>query len=134
MHRLLEGKDTHFQRMVLSVETYKRSKINSKEILLDGEMYDIKSLSFSGGDVELLVIHDKHEGGVLKKMQLLLKNGSEQNSKVPTYLIKLISLFYLNSFIEFCFDDLVYSSIIFNSGPELFTSFSSEISSPPPEC
>lgn len=133
MHRLLENKDAHFQRMVLDIETYKRSKVNSKEILLDGEMYDIKSLTFSDNNVELLVLHDKHEGSILKKIQLLLRTSSEQNSSIPNYLIQLIGLFYLSSFSEFIFNDFSYSNINYFSGEDFFKSHCSKINCPPPE-
>ena len=133
MQVLLEKKETHFERLILDPETYKKSKINSKEILVDGEMYDVKSLSYSKGKVELLVIHDKHEGKILKRIRSLIANDSQQNSSLPVYVQKLISLYYVSSFSGFCFIDLSVSSILATAEPSSFVSHIPEMSSPPPK-
>lgn len=130
---LLEDDHAKFEKMVLSIEEYKMCKVDKREILVNGEMYDVKQATFSEGMVELLVIHDKHEGKILKRIGLLLSQKNKQESKSPSKIINLLGLFYI-------IPDSIYKFEPFDAHlPVLicqilkFFSFISELDSPPPE-
>ena len=63
--------ETKFETMLLSVADYHRSIVNSHEITIGGEMYDVKTVKYVQGKVELKLIHDKHEGNIIKKIKYL---------------------------------------------------------------
>ena len=133
MEVLISRKETKFLKMVMSVSEYQKCRIDAGEILVNGEMYDVKSLVHSAGKIELLVIHDKHEGGLIKRIQQLAAGSKENNSPLPNYLIKWLSVLYFSPFlnINFMQDQLLRTKFISNSID--FFSFVSEVISPPPE-
>jgi hypothetical protein len=133
MNALFEDDETDYVKMILSLDDYLKSKVHSKEIRVQGEMYDVKSVTYSGNQVELMVIHDKHEGNILKRIKKLLSHSNEQKSNTTDHVLQLTGFYYtlppskdapeprqtgVNEFISF------------NSS---FTSFISELNTPPPE-
>jgi len=95
MKQKLNHEDSKFEKISLSLEDYRKSKVHSDEIELNGEMYDVKSVNYIGDRVELMVIHDKHETGIIKKIKSALKGGSENSTTIPSNYFKLLNLQYI---------------------------------------
>ena len=133
MHALLDDSESGFVKMILSIENYRKSRVDSKEILVQGEMYDVKSVTYSGDHVELMVIHDKHEGNILKRITKFLTHSKEHKSNTTDHILQLIGFYYTlpssKDVVEPC-ETRVNKFISFKSH---FTSFILELNTPPPE-
>ncbi len=127
MRAKVECRKTVFEKITLSKNDYKRSRINSNEISLDGKMYDVKSVASVNDSIALLVINDSEETGILKKIKEFI-NGINDPLKIPNQLKKITFLIYLppvngcNIFLYASFNDFfrcivsdtlpVYSEIV----------------------
>ena len=94
----MKNEDAQLEKIILTASEYKESLVHSDEIYFKGKMYDIKSASFAGDTVELLVINDVEEEGIVARIKSLLNNTASSNSKIPHDLSQLSSLIYLQSF------------------------------------
>lgn len=132
MRQSLTNDKTRFQKIVLSFNDYKKCKINPDEITVKNKMYDVKSITFSGNNVELLVLNDVKEENILKKIQDYVANTKLPNGDFLNNLKQLLSLSYL--FQEAYCNFVIYPSSINNfplSGKNILSTFP-EIPSPPP--
>jgi hypothetical protein len=126
----MSREETTFLQMTLSRSDYVKSLVEKNEIFYQGKMYDIKSKTFSGDSVIMMVIHDEKEGKIFKKVKKLLTHGSK---KTPDTLLNLLSLHYFHPF-------LLDSKMIFTSSTIQQPLFSealiirnSNVLTPPPE-
>jgi hypothetical protein len=130
MSMTMDREETIYQPMTLSRIDYEKSLVEKNEIYYQGKMYDIKSKTFSGDSVTMMVIHDEKEGKIFKKVRKLLTHGS---TKTPDTLLRLLSLHYFHPF-------LLDSKMIFTSSTiqqplfsEALIFRSTEVLSPPPK-
>lgn len=95
MQLVLENSSSGFEKMTLNLATYNACKLDEKEILYKGNMYDVKSIHKSGNTVELIVIKDSKENELKDKIKETsqLLNESDKNS--DPRLIDLFELVYL---------------------------------------
>jgi hypothetical protein len=93
----MDRKETVYQPMTLSRSDFEKSLVEKNEIFYQGKMYDIKSRTFSGDSVTMMVIHDEKEGKIFKKIKKLLTHGSK---KTPDTLLRLLSLHYFHPFLS----------------------------------
>ena len=94
MRAKVECSKTVFEKITLSKDDYKKSRINSCEISLDGKMYDVKTVTSVNDSMALLVINDSGETGILKKIKELINNVND-SQKIPNQLKKIAFLIYL---------------------------------------
>lgn len=133
MQHTLNDSNTRFQKLELSLSDFQKSKINSDEIFFQGKMYDVKSVQVSGNIVNLLVINDKDEDSILKKIDNFLNTTQKDNSKLPYQLQQLLSLNYLSPYSVNFFFIPSLSITTFHSLNLNLISNDSDTSSPPPE-
>jgi len=132
MKEKLENDFTLFEKLTLTKEQYQKSKIESREIFFNGNMYDIKSEITVGDSVKLIVINDVKEKNILKKMMDLSNNMTSHNSKFPNHLNTLIWLKYLSPEKEFTFFNPVFKiKIGYGQVPDIISQIL-DISTPPP--
>lgn len=132
MWKYMENEKNEFEKLTITATLFNKSKINSREIFYEGKMYDIKSVKISGDRVELLVIDDVREKSIIEKIRILSGIPNSPNEKVPSQIIKFISLVYLSiddnqSFLSPCHNRF------FSSNSEKIYSVHITILSPPPE-
>lgn|GEM_PF-1689109 len=133
MRTSLTNDKTQFQKIVLSLSDYRKCEINPDEIRFKNKMYDVKSINFSGNNVELLVLNDVKEENILKKIENYATNTRLPNSDFLNNLKQLLSLSYL--FQEAYCNFVIYPSSVNNfplSNKNVISTFP-EIPSPPPK-
>jgi hypothetical protein len=95
MEGKLKNDTSSFENITLSVSDYEKSSIHSHEILLNGMLYDIKSKTFLGDSVNLIVIKDLNEAKILNHIRQLSNNPNLPKNKFPSQIKLLISLNYI---------------------------------------
>jgi hypothetical protein len=133
MRLLVKNSDTSFERLVLPLADYQKSRINSREISFGGNMYDVKSVKISGNTAELLVINDKKEKILLKDIKDFLNKSSQQKKELPDQLQKFLSLNYLSGEKEHViFIPSFYTCIFYHQNRNIYSDHQ-DIPSPPPK-
>lgn len=132
MQELLLSDTTLFEDMTMTKEAYLQSRVDKKEIRLNGQMYDVKSVVFKGDIVALKVINDKDEERVIQKIDKHV-NHNQRDKKTSNRFLQLLTANYLLS--EFMGRIIIYCSdnIIFKPIDEIYFSLKLEIPSPPPK-
>ena len=132
MEESLNSKETIFQKLSLSLNDFQKDKINDHEISINGKMFDIKSISVKGNKVELLALNDSKEESIIENINKSGNNGDQQNQELPTRLFKLLALFYISPSTDHNFLFYKKQQNILQSLCEIFISYKSGVSSPPP--
>lgn len=133
MRLLVNDSSTSFEKLILSTDEYHKSRVNSREILFKGNMYDVKSVKITGNSAELLVINDKKEKTLVKNIKDFLYKTNQQKKELPEQLQKFLSLNYLPADKELTDIVTTLSSIIFYSPDGNILSDLLDIPSPPPK-
>lgn len=82
-------------KISLSGSDFEKARINSHEIIVDGKLYDIKSVVNSGNTVEISVINDTREENILENIRDFVKNTGKGDDQLPNKLVKLLTLDYI---------------------------------------
>lgn len=121
-----------FEKLILSIPEFNRCRISNSEMKYNGKLYDYKTVRIYGNTVELSVLNDSAEEGILEMMAAMSGADEKEQSNIPPQLQKLLTLNYLASsqqhFILNSEQHTVYQTL-----SEQTTICFSEISSPPPE-
>ena len=133
MRLVVNDNETSFEKLILSIDDYHRSRINSHEISHKGNMYDVKSVNITGYIVELLVINDIKEKILLKNIKDFLRNSNRQKKELPDQLQKFLSINYISSDKERIIYIPSLSFNIFHYPDWNLISDPSDIPSPPPK-
>jgi len=133
MQQLITLSDTRFETIVLPIAEYEKSKINDREILLNGMFYDVKSISICGSRVELLAVHDAEEKSIMEKIMKEIGSGSRHKTPFPTALVNLLTLVYTHPSMPAHFYAAHSCPLIFPPLGRNYSSAPFEVSSPPPE-
>jgi hypothetical protein len=133
MSLIVKDSNTSFEKLILSADEYQKSRVNSREILFKGNMYDVKSVKITGNTAELLVINDKKEKKLVKNIKDFLYKTNQQKKELPEQLQKFLSLNYLPADKELTDIVTILSSIIFYSPDGNILFHLSDIPSPPPK-
>ncbi|WP_133162449.1 hypothetical protein [Flavipsychrobacter stenotrophus] len=80
----------------LSKQEYLKVKKGSDELLMNGKMYDLRSVVHNSDTIDIVAICDVEEDDIISKMEKLLKQGSG-DKRSSDQLIELLSLFYVGS-------------------------------------
>ena len=132
MSNTINNKLKKTEKISLPYSDYQKNKIDSREILINGKLYDIRSARLKGSIVELQVINDSREEKILDNIKELVNNSSKSKNHLPDHLLKWLNLVYIcpvsvsNLFIK-------YSSACIPPFSELIVSHKSDICSPPPK-
>jgi hypothetical protein len=133
MRELLIDDKAELQKIKLSLIDYRSYKINAHELSVNGKMYDVKSMKFSGDSLELTVINDSKEEGLLEKIKDLLEADNFQKSDYPKQLHQLLALNYLAPPAAGIFFSASPSDYDFLSPPLIIFPMDMEVSNPPPK-
>ena len=133
MRLAVNSNEASFEKLILSLSEYRNSRINSRELYVKGNLYDVKSVNITGDMVELLVINDVKEKILLKAIKDFLNQSNQSKKELPDQLQKFLSLNYLAA----NQGRIIYipsygSNIIHPPDPDIYT-FQSDIPSPPPK-
>ncbi len=118
--------------LTMSTDGYARSKRPKNEIMVDGKMYDVKSVSTNGDVVTLEVVHDKAEEGVLKKIKDFFTPDKDSSGKIPKHVQQLLSAKYVPPMRQ------IFSELIFQAATHIYflhaigLTIVRDIPSPPP--
>jgi hypothetical protein len=131
IRKALHSEKTEFESLTLTLDQYNNSKINSREIFFNGNMYDIKSITITGDKVELIVINDTEEKRILEEIRNAA-NKQDSKKNIPNQLTQLLQLQFTVPFSDFLIPSL-QSSIVFNLLCESIIWRQPEIVLPPPK-
>lgn len=84
-----------FEKLILNIDEYRKSRLNSREISYKGNMYDVKSVNITGDSVELLVINDVKEKILLQEIKDFLQKSNQSKKELPDQLQKFLSINYI---------------------------------------
>jgi hypothetical protein len=98
MNEKLESNHESCELLILTLKEFKKSRIDTKEIIWDGKLYDIRSAVVSGNIVRLEVINDTEEEHVLERIKYLVQNASLPDNPLPKQLYQLITMVYLQPY------------------------------------
>ncbi len=131
MTNALSNYNTRFDILSILLSDFK-NKINENEISINGKLYDISSFVIKGTTVQLVVVNDEKEEGILKKIKELI-TGTNKHSQLPTKLLHLLVLNYIlpHSTFKFKLPQLTQQKCF--SYCCKIISVSAEVSSPPPK-
>ena len=73
MKQVLDDGETHFQQLTLTLSDYNKGKIGVSEILINDRLFDVKSYSITGNTVQLLVVNDTQEEGIVERVSVIVK-------------------------------------------------------------
>jgi hypothetical protein len=132
MAKNLKSRGTSFQKISLSLNGYKKSKVSASEISLNGNLYDVRSIHISGNKIELLVINDKQEKNILDAIKGYFNAPNQSNKKLPLTLKQLLAMDYLSEKTEqISLHFFSLSHLLIQPGLK-FNSISQNTTSPPP--
>ena len=133
MAQMIESEEASFEYLALSLDEFEKCRIDRKEILYRGNMYDIKSKEIIGDSIHLTVINDIREKEVIARIKSLAAQNNPQTRDLPARVIKLFTITFLvpEPFTQENFRDASENIFPCRSGD--YHSVPPEILSPPPE-
>ena len=133
VQQFLLSAETKSEKLILTTDQYRLSMINEKELRFEGRMFDIKSISFNDGLVEVIAYHDKDEEGLISSIENFFGNSPENKKEIPVQVLKLLISLYTvpPNVIKF---SLIYSSREYQlANQDFYNSFLGDVFSPPPK-
>ena len=133
MCQALNSDKTQFEKLTISLTEYKKGKINSGEYSAGAKLYDVKSISIKGDQVELLVINDTDEEDIVKHIKDFITGGNHPKKDRPYQLRQFLTLKFLapedfqNMLIP------INSCLVYNLVISEPVTIHREIQTPPPE-
>lgn len=115
----------------LTPKDYTRAKVNNREILINGKMYDVARINVSKEKVEVYALHDEAEDDLLAFIREVM-NNAEKDGQAPSVFSQFTSLQFLQPALG-CLPDLSGIQIIHRTGLVLSSFNASQtVLSPPP--
>ena len=133
MQQKLEADDINTEFITLTLEEYNRNKINSDEIRIDGNLFDIKSLEEKNGNVFIKCLRDNDEEFILKEIKQLLCISGDEGSSPPPQIQQFFSLDYTLPCSGLLFLVPVSNQTFQQVTPASLMAGIKDICSPPPE-
>ncbi len=81
--------------ITITFEAYQHKLINGHEIELNGKLYDIRTVNFSGNKVQLGLIEDKKEMHVLSVLKKIIGSESAHQKQFPQKLLSFMSMLFV---------------------------------------
>lgn len=129
----LNSGETVFEEITITLKANETFKDPGNEFSIDGKMYDVKSISFEGNKVHLIVIHDTEEESVLTIIKNLINNTNSSKNPFSSQLNLLLSMVYFQELTDFVFSPSEKTLAEFPLYTESSFSADAEILSPPPK-
>jgi hypothetical protein len=97
MARMIESEPSNTESLTISLEEYEASRVDRREILYKGHLFDIVSIQYTQNGVELKVIPDYREEAVAGKVRILEEQEkNRQKQDLPEQVLKFYSQVYLS--------------------------------------
>lgn len=132
MEEILMTNDSRFQAMNLSVADFRRYKVDDHELCINGEMYDVKKAVAFSDSVELVVIRDKDEENIMKRIFSVVHKTHTPGRDFSNQLKQLLSLNYISPQLSQLTFIVSQETLSFNFEIAFHISEYIDISSPPP--
>ncbi len=132
MSQTIQKKETEFLKLNLTASEYQNSKINTHEISINGDLYDVKSITYAGDKLELLVIWDKKEQSIVEKIENSSAKKNQRSKRQRVLLVKQLLFPPPPLAAQHLCHSAVKQKISFTWAWEIFISHKSDIPSPPP--
>lgn len=81
--------------ITVTVETYQNNLIDGHEIELNGRLYDIRNVEFSGNNVRLSVVEDEKEMHILSILTKVIGSESDHQKQFPQKLLSFMSMLFV---------------------------------------
>ena len=133
MSLLVKDNNSTFEKLVLTPDEYKKCRINSREISYNGNMYDVNSVKIYTDKVELFVINDSKETGILEAIKDFVHETSQHNKGYPNIIQHYFSLNYISPETDYTLLIAPFFEQIFPDTKSDIISNDSDVSTPPPE-
>jgi hypothetical protein len=91
----LADKSKTLEELTLSLSAYNHAKAGLHELVLNEEMYDVKSVTFDDDCVTLVVLHDHDEENIIRKIRNFLCGEKQSGQNLPVQVQQLLSMKYL---------------------------------------
>ncbi len=114
----------------MSKSVYDLAKINSHELLINGKMYDIKSVIIKDTHVELTAFADKHEDTLVSYYENYQKTKKDPTQRVLPF--NFFSFLFIESFKSLDFK-MQENELSFCFHAILFPTNEQQVESPPPK-
>lgn len=95
MKEKLENENAVFEKLILSKKDYNAAKRAHNELAFDQKLFDIKSKTFIGDSVHLLVINDTKEKQIEHKIEAYFAEDENPNSDQAKQIKKIFESHYL---------------------------------------
>ena len=123
-----------FQKITLTFEEYILAKEGDDEIEWNGSMYDIATLTFQDGNVEILALRDSSETDIWGFLSKLIQTASNDSKAPPSALMQYLSLIFtlpeINEIRSLAILTVIKHHTIYQKQK---TEYCTEICSPPPQ-
>ena len=96
MGMALNNNETIFKKLTLSLTDLQRYKVNSHELSIGDEMYDVKSINIIGDKVEMLALEDKDEESIVENIKKSTGTGNQPDQQLPGKLFELFTMLYMS--------------------------------------
>lgn len=132
IHSILENPETKLEKITLTHEEYRKARLDNREIILEGNLFDIKEITTFEDYVELLAYNDTKEEGLISIIENLFSDENSKNEFTVQVLKLLLSVFtFEKQAVEFT--SSVYSDTYGSFLQVCYHSFPEDTFNPPPE-
>jgi hypothetical protein len=131
--KTLKKPETHLEKLTLTIDEYRQSRIDEHEVKVNGKMYDVKEKIFHKNHVVLLAFHDVKEENVISVIGNCFSGSRSSNKQIPAHVLKLLVSVYTLPGFAVSFLELKVSELLTGCPDGSYHSFSSDTASPPPE-
>jgi hypothetical protein len=81
--------------IIVSVQVFQNNLIEGHEIELNGKLYDIRTVTFSGNKVRLSVVEDEKEMHILSILKKVIGSESDHQKQFPQKLLSFMSMLFV---------------------------------------
>lgn len=134
MQQYLAQEDCRTTKLTLTLDAFQAARHGDDELLLDGEMYDIKDYRISGDSICLSVVHDEREGHYYKKIAQVLQHRNHEGKSLPESFAELMTFEYLLPADYTITRVFPCAGALFPRAEWAPVSRSGSVLSPPPDC
>jgi hypothetical protein len=123
--------DSELDHFVLSPQEFEKARVNEREVLISGKMYDIARVNTGSEMIEVFALHDEAEDDLLAFIEEVMSNAGK-DGKAPSVFSQFSSLIFLKS--GFRWDTSSVATSVIHNSRFIFKNISSEHNTltPPP--
>ena len=130
VQRSLFGRSTNLIHFTLTTGEYHQDLVDDDELLINGKMHDVRSVSINGDVVNISAIQDNEEDRIIERLKKFLTHSN--NEELPDTIVHLLTLDYIlpQPALFYCSNVLISKTFITRSIP--VCSRETDITLPPP--